>query len=83
MLLFRAELWVALSDCDWLEHIHGVVCLFRTNLWVGVLFQNTFMGGCACLENIYGWMWVGVAVQSTFMGALYLFKIYLWVGVPF
>ena len=67
MLLFRAELWVTLSDCDWLEHIDGVVCLFRTNLWVGVLFQNTFMGGCDFLEHIYGWVC--------------LFRKYLWVDV--
>ena len=46
MLLFRADLWVDLGDCDcleqifggcsFLEHIYGWVWLFGAFLWVGV-----------------------------------------------
>ena len=36
MLLLRVDLWGGLGDCDYLGHIFEWVCLFRTNLWVGV-----------------------------------------------
>ena len=49
------------------------------------------MGGCACVEYLYGWVWVGVTVQitswgvavtvnGTFMGGCAFLKyLYVWV----
>ena len=45
--LFRAHLWMGVSECDYLKYIYGYVCFFRILPWVS-------LGGCDCSKHIYG-----------------------------
>ena len=54
--------------CDCLKNIFGWMCLSKEHLWMHVTVWKKFMGECAFLEYLHGWMWVVVTIETTFMG---------------